>query len=512
MHVCATAQLTKQQQIQKLNFVYQQIRNNYVDDVSLEPLVEEAVIATLRELDPHSTYLNREQVAAMRNRISGEYAGIGIKYLLHNDTIVICQTIAHSPAERAKISRGDCIVRIDNRAISGLSQDSIATLLKGELDSKVSLDIIRRGEANPLNITLKRDNIDNSAISAAFRIGSVGYISVSSFPKPLATEFYAAYRELGNIEQLIIDLRDNGGGAISAAIDLTSLFLKKGDVMVTTEGRTDNFVYEKKTKTLIDLPLVVIINEESASASEIFAGAIQDHDRGLIIGRRSYGKGLVQKVIDLKDGTALCLTTARYKTPAGRIIQRPYSMGGQDSYYSDMSRYNHEDSEVHPDSLTFRTLNSGRVVYGGGGIIPDIYIPRDEPQAVEQYVIAAIEAGIVEQIIKQVYANGGLQRIIEEYETAQEFKDSFMLDSEVLLHLDTMLNDMNIPHVAIKQEEAMPQLLAYIKANIAQHIFGDVGYRYVYNTEYDSTLKQAFDYACDVELIDSILGGTKQQQ
>lgn len=187
-------------------------------------------------------------------------------------------------------------------------------------------------------------------------------------------------------------------------------------------------------------------------------------------------------------------------------------MGGQDSYYSDMSRYNHEDSEVHPDSLTFRTLNSGRVVYGGGGIIPDIYIPRDEPQAVEQYVIAAIEAGIVEQIIKQAYANGGLQRIIEEYETVQEFKDSFMLDSEVLLHLDTMLNDMNIPHVTIKQEEAMPQLLAYIKANIAQHIFGDVGYRYVYNTEYDSTLKQAFDYACDVELIDSILGGTKQQQ
>lgn len=513
MHVGAMAQLTEQQQIQKLNFVYQQIRNNYVDDVPLEPLVEEAVVATLKELDPHSTYLDREQVAAIHNRIRGEYAGIGIKYLLHNDTIVVCRTIPHSPAERAKIRPGDCIIRIDDRAVAGLSQDSISTLLKGELDSKVSLDVIHIGKDNPQNITLKRDNIESSAISAAFRIDNVGYIAVSSFSKPLDSEFYEAYRELGDIEQLVIDLRDNGGGAMSAAIDLTSLFLEKGDVIVSTEGRSDNFVYEQKKKgPVIDLPLVVVINEESASASEIFAGAIQDHDRGLIIGRRSYGKGLVQRVIDLKDGTAICLTIARYKTPAGRVIQRPYVMGEQDSYYSDMSRYNRVDSVAHADSLTYSTLHSGRAVYGGGGIMPDIYVPREEAQAIEQYIVAAIEAGIVEQTIKKIYSNNWLQHIIHEHETVYDFKDSFTFDNEALQHLNIMLDSMDTPHIDIEREEVMPQLLDYIKANIAQHVFGDTGYRYIYNMEYDSTLKQAFSYARDTELMDSILSGAKQQQ
>ena len=376
--ISASAQLTEQQQIQKLNYVYQHLRNNYVDDVPLEPLVEEAIKATLRELDPHSTYLSKEQMSALQTHLRGKFAGIGIRYIIHNDTVVVRSTMEHSPAQQAEIRLNDRIVAINNQPIVGLATDSVATLLRGEADTKVMLSVVRRDESKTMDITLLRRDIESSAISASFRVRDVGYIAIDRFSKPLAVEFLKAYEELGDIKSLVVDLRNNGGGAITSAIDLSGLFLKKGDVIVSTEARTGNVVYDKKRDgVILDMPLVVIINESSASASEIFAGAIQDHDRGIIVGRTSFGKGLVQKVIDLKDGTGISLTIARYKTPSGRTIQRPYQMGGRSEYMGDTTRFMHPDSVAHDPELMFTTLKLGRKVYGGGGITPDIYIDTD---------------------------------------------------------------------------------------------------------------------------------------
>lgn len=497
----ATAQLTEQQQIQKLNYVYQQIRNNYVDDVPLEPLVEEAIIATIRELDPHSSYLSAEEMSALRNRLSGEFAGIGIRYIVHNDTLVVRTTLPDSPAKRAKILPNDRIIAIDNRSVIGISADSVAMLLGGKPKTEVTLEVARRDEDNTLNITLKRDNIESSAISASFRVGDVGYIAVSSFSKPLASMFYSAYRELGDIETLVVDLRDNGGGAITAAIDLSSLFLRKGDVIVSTEGRNNTTVYEcKKGALLPDIPVVVLINENSASASELFAGAIQDHDRGVIVGHTSYGKGLVQRVIDLRDGSGITLTIARYKTPSGRVIQRPYAMGGGEEYRKDRVRYMHPDSIPHDDKLLFRTLKRGRKIYGGGGITPDIYIDIDDielsPALQKAYNEARFEHAAID-IIDRVSAKS----VIEQCATYEQFNAEFKLDTELM----AIFYDCAQLESEALTETDKEFIEAMLMATIAESIYGDHARHYIYGIRFDPMLRRAMAIAEDRELMRNTL-------
>ena len=303
--LCCTslsAQQTKRQLTKKLNAVYELIEQYYVEDTPLEPLVEEAIRATLRGLDPHSQYLTKEEMEASNRRLRG------------------------------------------------------------------------------------KDNEHRPVI--ATRIDSVGYIKISAFTKNVASEFYTAYIELGDIKGCVIDLRDNGGGYVTASLDLSSLFLSKGDVMLITESKQREVVYDCKRGSvgaLRDMPLVVVINENTASASEIFAGAIQDHDRGIIVGRTSYGKGLIQKNIEFRDGSGLRITTARYKTPSGRPIQRPYTKGMSGVYHSDSTRYMHPDSIIRDTSLIFKTLKRGREVYAGGGITPDIYIAADSVGIINEF-------------------------------------------------------------------------------------------------------------------------------
>ena len=500
-YVGASAQLTEQQQIQKLNYVYQQIRNNYVDDVPLEPLVEEAIIATLKELDPHSTYLNQEQMTSLQTRLRGEFAGIGIRYIVHNDTIVVRSVIEGSPAERAKIQINDRIVAIDRGSVVGLSADSIATLFRGEQNTKLSFSVVRRSEPKPLDINLSRDIIESRAINSTFRIGDVGYISFSAFSKPIVQEFYKAYKELGDIRCLIVDLRDNGGGAINSAIDLTGLFLRKGDVIVSTEGRTNSIVYDKKRDgVILDLPVVVIINENSASASEIFAGAIQDHDRGVIIGRTSFGKGLVQRVIDLKDGTGMCLTTARYKTPSGRIIQRPYTMGKGEEYMSDSMRFMHPDSIAHDPSLMFTTLKRGRKVYGGGGITPDVYINTDSimlsPRLAQLHAQAIFEHTAVE-----IWDRFSPHTLREQYPTVEEFNAKYE-PSEQIYELfysaagSTPDDFTEIDHKFIR---------TMILATMAEQIYQESARHYIYGMNFDYMMQRALNIATNNSLYTEIL-------
>lgn len=499
--VSASAQLNEQQQIQKLNYVYQQIRNNYVDDVALEPLVEEAIIATIKELDPHSSYLTKEEMSALRTRLSGEFAGVGIRYIMHNDTLVVRTTLDGSPARRAKVFPNDRIITIDNRDVVGIPADSIATLLRGKPNSKVSLGVVRRSENKPLNITLQRDNIESSAISTSFRLGDVGYISVSAFSKPVASEFFSAYKALGDIKSLVVDLRDNVGGAITSAIDLTGLFLRKGDVIVSTEGRSNTIVYDKKRDgQLLDTPLVVLINENSASASEIFAGAIQDHDRGIVVGHTSFGKGLVQRVIDLKDGSGVCLTIARYKTPSGRVIQRPYTMGDGEEYMQDRMRYMHPDSVAHDDEMLFRTIKRGRKVYGGGGITPDIYIDIDSI-ALSPALLQAHNEAMFEYATIDILDRVSIASIIEQYPTYKLFNDNFKLSDELK---DIFCRYADIETKSLSEVD-WEFIEAMLMATIAETLYGGYARHYIYGTRFDTMMRRAIDIASDEELMRNTL-------
>ena len=503
----ASAQLSEQQQIQKLNLVYQQIRSNYVDNVPLEPLVQEAVIATLRQLDPHSSYLDHEQMAALRTRLRGEFAGVGIRYIVHRDTLVVRGIVAKSPAERANIEINDRIVAIDGRPIVGISTDSVSQLLRGNAGSNVCLTIKRRSTNNPLNVKLKRANIESSAITASFRIDDVGYIAISKFSKPLASEFLTALKSLREISSLVVDLRDNSGGAITSAIDLTGLFLRKGDIIVSTEGRTNNIVYDtKRDGALIDLPLVVIINENSASASEIFAGAIQDHDRGVVIGHTSYGKGLVQRVIDFKDGTGMCLTVARYKTPSGRIIQRPYVMGHGEEYMSDTLRYMHPDSVSHNHELLFKTLHRGRTVYGGGGITPDIYIDTDSLK-LSPSLTSLYREGLFEHLSVDIWDSISADSLLGDYPTVEAFNSCYNVENSIVERL--------YQQAALKADSLTSLDHSFIRAMIlstmAERLYGTDARYLIYNSSFDPMARQALAIANDRQRIEAILSGAEAE-
>lgn len=499
----AEAQLTNQQQIQKLNFVYQQIRNNYVDDVPLDHLVEEAITATLHELDPHSRYLSRDEMATLRTRLRGEFAGVGIRYIMHNDTLVVRGIIDHSPAHRSNIHINDRITAIDGRNIVGISTDSAAAMLRGKAGSKLSLTIARRNEDNTLKVNVQRDDIESSAISTSFCIGNVGYIAISKFSKPLASEFLAAYKTLGDIGSLILDLRDNSGGAITSAIDLTSLFLHKGDVIVSTEGRINNIVYDtKRDGVLRDIPLTVIINENSASASEIFAGAIQDHDRGTIIGRTSYGKGLVQRVIDLKDGTGVCLTVARYKTPSGRVIQRPYAMGDAEAYARDTLRYMHPDSVPLDHELLYHTLRLGRKVYGGGGITPDVYI-EVESNSVHQFTRVLLENSLSQSVVIELFDRITAKELLSFYPTIEVYNEQFELDQTSIDYMISLVGE--ISPIALNDGEGLKESMRIIKAHIANDIYGNGAYYSTFGRYYDKALEEALSIISTQEQMDTIL-------
>lgn len=489
----ASAQLTEQQQIQKLNLVYQHLRNHYVDDVSLEPLVDEAIKATLKELDPHSQYLTRKEMEQFRARLQGEFAGVGIRYIMHNDTLVVRSVIPNSPASRAGIIPNDRIVSVDSSNMVGIDIESAQKLLQGAADSKLSIEIVRRSEHKPLNVNIKRDYIESKGVSTSYRIGDIGYIAISTFTKPLCSEVYSAYKALGDVKSLVIDLRDNGGGALTSGIDLSSMFLAKGDLIASTEGNIGGDTYYKKQdRVTITTPLVVIINEGSASASEIFVGAIQDHDRGVVVGRTSFGKALVQRIYDLKDGSGLILTIARAKTPSGRTIQRPYEMGKGDEYRENKVRYMHPDSIPHDSDLIYRTLRNGRKVYGGGGITPDIYIAPDSI-SLSQAVILAHNSAMFEHALVDYMDTTDIDILQKQYISVEDFSTDYMLDTKLL----------NIFHGYIGEVELTDVDKAFISCTlrslVAEYLYGSDARNYIYGIDFDYTLQQAFAIANDEE-------------
>ncbi len=366
--------------------------NYYVDTVNIDKLTEDAIVQVLSELDPHSVYISKEEVEKMNEPLEGNFEGIGITFNIFKDTLLVNTTIAGGPSEKVGLRPGDRIIEVDHKNIAGigLKNSDVFDLLRGRKDTKVELKVLRRHTPEMLDFTITRDKIPIYSLDASYMIDeSTGFIKLNKFSATTTEEFETAMEGLKkqNIKNLILDLRGNGGGYLKTAIEISDEFLKDNQLVVYTEGLNDPKKEYKATAAgeFEKGNLVILIDESTASASEIVTGAVQDWDRGIVIGRRSFGKGLVQRPLFLTDGSMVRLTTAHYYTPSGRCIQKPYDEGLEEYRKDYQNRLKsgemfNADSIVFADSLKYKTLLNSRNVYGGGGIMPDIFVPLDTSQ------------------------------------------------------------------------------------------------------------------------------------
>lgn len=391
----------------KLNALLRIIDDQYVDTVNISDLVEEAMPQILSELDPHSSYIPAKDLEAVTADLKGSFSGIGIQFTIQDDTIHVNNVIQGGPSEKVGLMAGDRIVEVDDSAFVGkiVTNEEAMKRLKGEKGSKVKLGVYRPGEKELLHFTVVRGNIPVKSIDAAYMINDkVGYVKVNKFGETTYPELLIALAKLNqkNCKGLIVDLRGNTGGYMAAAIQMVNEFLPNNRLIVYTQGRKSprEDYSSNGTGSSQKMPLVVLVDEGSASASEIFAGAIQDNDRGTIVGRRSFGKGLVQQPIEFSDGSAIRLTIARYYTPSGRCIQKPYEKGKESEYELDLlTRYEHgeffsADSIKQNETEVYHT-SLGRPVYGGGGIMPDIFVPQDTTGMTSYFRMAANKGLII---------------------------------------------------------------------------------------------------------------------
>ena len=391
----------------KLNNLLYIIDDQYVDTIDMADLVEQAMPQILAELDPHSTYISAKDVQTANDDLRGSFSGVGIEFTIRNDTLRVQNVIHEGPAEQAGVLAGDKIVEVDDSAFTGktLTNEEAMHRLKGPKDTKVKLGILRYGETKLRHITVTRGEIPMKSVTAAFMLNeTTGYVKIKNFGENTYNELLVAMAQLAieGFQQLTIDLRGNTGGYLQSAVQIANEFLPKNKLIVYTEGRrSPREEYRSDGRgSYKQMPLVVLIDEGSASASEILAGAIQDNDRGTVIGRRSFGKGLVQKPVEFGDGSMMRLTIARYYTPSGRCIQKPYVNGMDKNYEEDLlTRYQHgeffsQDSIKH-EGPEYHTSN-GRVVYGGGGITPDIFVPEDTTDYTSYYKEASMSGLIIQ--------------------------------------------------------------------------------------------------------------------
>ena len=493
--------------LRKLQMAEFAISRLYVDSVDEDKMVESAIIEMLAQLDPHSTYNNAEEVRAMNEPLQGNFEGIGIQFQMIEDTLLVIQPVSGGPSEKVGILAGDRITAVNDTAIAGvkMSTDDIMKRLRGPKGTKVNLTIVRRGVTDPLSFTVKRDKIPIFSLDAAYMIQpQTGYIRINRFAATTGEEFLQALEKLQaqDMKDLILDLQGNGGGYLNAAIDLANQFLNQKELIVYTEGRAErrrNFLAQGNGH-LTDGRLVVLVDEYSASASEIVTGAIQDWDRGVVVGRRTFGKGLVQRPIDLPDGSMIRLTVARYYTPAGRCIQKPYdtsAKNGEDmleQYHRDLlDRFNHgelmhADSIHFPDSLKYRTQRLRRTVYGGGGIMPDFFVPIDTTlytdyhrDLVAKGVIIRSTTGYIEQ---------HRQELKKKYKDFKAFDKKFEIDDDFMNEVLTLAEKEKIAFNEEQYERSLPLLKTQLKALIARDLWDMSEYFQVMNTT-DRTVQQA---------------------
>jgi carboxyl-terminal processing protease len=474
----------------KLYDILYSIDDQYVDTIHIDEIVEKAIPEILRGLDPHSIYLDQEQVEQSMAELDGSFSGIGVQFLQYQDSVLITHVIKGGPSENSGLKAGDRIISANGESLVGkdITTDFIMKKLKGPADTKVKLEVVRRNAKSPLTFTIVRGSVPVRTVTSAYMIApETGYISIHSFGDTTYPEFLAALAKLeqNDFNNLIIDLRGNLGGYMSAAVDIANEFLPKGKLIVYTEGRKsprENY-YSNGRGAYQHIPLVILIDETSASASEILAGAIQDNDRGTIVGRRSFGKGLVQIPINLGDGSMLRLTKARYYTASGRCLQKPYTLGADDEYQNDLlNRLNHGEY-YSPDSIktegqSFKT-SIGRTVYSGGGVIPDYFVGVDTTDITSYY--------------KDIYMSGLMNKFsIQFVDNNREKLSSF----EDLKSIKKYLDRINI----------VDKFANYADQNGVRrrNLMIQRSYTLISNALYQLIINDAFDRASAIEYLNEI--------
>lgn len=481
--------------LRKLQIAELAISNLYVDNVDEGKLVEDAIRGMLEKLDPHSSYSTPKEVKALNEPLSGSFEGIGVQFNMVEDTLLVIQPVTGGPSEKVGIVAGDRIVSVNDTAIAGvkMSKEDIMRRLRGPKGTKVMLGIVRRGIKDTLSFKVVRDKIPVKSIDAVYMIRpEVGYVRIGNFGATTHDEFCEALEKLTKqgMRNLILDLQGNGGGYLQAAVNIANEFLQKDDLIVYTEGRRmqRNEYKAKGNGKFLDGKIVVLIDEYSASAAEIVTGAIQDQDRGKVVGRRSFGKGLVQRPIDLPDGSMIRLTVSHYYTPAGRCIQKPYTKGDTKDYAMDvMNRLKHgelmsADSIHFADSLKCYTLREHRPVYGGGGIMPDYFVPLDTLAYTKFHRELSAKSYIINANLKYVDANRKALR--KRWTSFDEFRRDFVFPKE---EIDKMIadaaKDKIVPKDNAELEKTLPKLSMQLKALVARDLWDMSEYFAIINEE-----------------------------
>lgn len=487
----------------------------YVDTTNLEKLTEKVIIDMLRNLDPHSTYISAKDVRDMNEPLQGNFEGIGIQFNLLYDSIIVIEPISGGPSEKVGLRAGDRIIAINGEKVAGigLSTNGVRTRLMGPKGTSVNLNIFRKGEKDILDFTIIRDKIPINSLDAAYMLDrETGYVKLNKFAATTEKEFEEALATLkkSNMKNVIIDLRGNGGGYMIASTELANNFFSNSNLLVYLIGRkTPRQDYKSTgTGTLSSARVVVLVDEGSASASEIFAGALQDWDRGVIMGRRTFGKGLVQNQYWLTDGSMIRLTIARYYTPTGRSIQSPYS-DGYDKYVADFyKRFSTgemvtADSVHFPDSLKYTTLINKRTVYGGGGIMPDIFVAADTTNY-SDYYRNLVRKGVLNSYVLEYY-DRNRTRISNEFRTFDEFNSGFKLSEEEIKDFISAGEKAGVKYNETQYKTSETEILMVLKALIASNIWQLNEYYRIIN-ETDNVVNKALEIISDKDEYNRILG------
>ena len=479
--------------MRKLQIAEMAITNLYVDSVDEKKLVEDGIRGMIEKLDPHSSYSTAKETKQMNEPLQGSFEGIGVQFNMVQDTLLVIQPIVNGPSERVGILAGDRIVSVNDTAIAGvkMSKEEIMKRLRGIKGSKVKLGIVRRGIAGTLKFTVIRDKIPVKTLDAAYMIRpQVGYIRIGSFGLTTYNEFMDAVEGLKvlGMKDLILDLQENGGGYLMAAVQIANEFLHHDDLIVYTQGRRvprQDYRADGKGK-LVDGKVLVLINEYTASAAEIVTGAIQDQDRGEVVGRRSFGKGLVQRPIDFADGSMIRLTIAHYYTPSGRCIQKPYKKGEALDYAMDIEkRFKHgelysADSIHFADSLKYKTLRKQRIVYGGGGIMPDYFVPLDTTLYTQFHRQLAARSYIINANLK--YIDNNRKQLKKQFATFSDFNARYEVPQSFVDDVLQMAAKDKIKPKDDKELQAtLPQLRRQLKALVARDLWDMSEYFQVIN-------------------------------
>jgi len=503
--VAATAQIKfnvgKNSPVAKMNQAIMATSILYVDSVNTDKLVEDAIRGMLEKLDPHSAYSTAKEMKLMNESLTGNFDGIGVQFNIVEDTLLVIQPTIKGPAEKVGIMAGDRIVSVNDTAIAGvkMSKEEIMSRLRGPKGTKVDLGVVRREVKDTLLFTVTRDKIPVKSVDAYYMIRpNIGYLRVASFGATTYDEVMTGIKELQGqgMEDLILDLQDNGGGYMQAAIKIANEFLPDKDLIVYTSGRNAprKDYYADGTGKMRSGRVFVLVNEYSASAAEIVTGAIQDNDRGTVVGRRSFGKGLVQRPIDFDDGSEMRITVAHYYTPSGRCIQKPYTKGKTAEYQKDIeNRYKHGelvsvDSIHFADSLKYYTTHEHRLVYGGGGIMPDYFVPLDTAQYTKYHRNLVAKAVVVQQSLK--YIDKNRKQLNKDYPSFEKFESEYEVPQSLI---DEIVENGKEKKIEAKDDDeyqqTLPALRTQLKALIARDLWDMNQYFKIMNERNDIVMK-----------------------